>query len=291
MIELPAIARASLEYRVMLEKVVWISFWVTLAYWLGGALGCAGSGGQDQNYRVLEDDRELFDTEPHEDVDPGPASALEPPAVRDPVEPQGPHQAPPNAPLAARYALLVGETEAPAVATVSASGSGPSLLGVDRSHWEKTTIGPAIGDTEHLPTYFQDRGLWEPQPNPTTVMNDPDADPDTWLNAALDNPKAGSWSGSNAGGLVVQPVKFSFDVVTLPIRMLFKPPWTTERTVPGRQVRTSPWREEQHDLARPGAEAIDVSESRLQRRDHHRYDLRYDGAPQPTRRRHSTHRP
>jgi len=50
----------------MPSKIIWLAMLFTLVYWLGNAGGCA-SQSDDQNYRLLEEDRPMFD--PRHDTD------------------------------------------------------------------------------------------------------------------------------------------------------------------------------------------------------------------------------
>lgn len=60
----------------MSGKIIWLAMLVTLVYWLGSIGGCATSG-SNQNYRILEEDTPMFDTDPDADT---PGAAMVPAA-------------------------------------------------------------------------------------------------------------------------------------------------------------------------------------------------------------------
>ncbi len=107
--------------------------------------GCASSG-QDQNYKMLQEDRPMFDTRPDR-TQPGESRVpvapesqayfLAAPAPEEPAkaqlqpttQPAGDHPDPATA-SAVREALLV-------------PGVKPSVTGLDRSHWPTVVVTPA----------------------------------------------------------------------------------------------------------------------------------------------------
>lgn len=167
----------------MPRKIAWIAFWMTMMYWLGGFWGCAAPG-DDQNYKMLDEDESMFETEPpalqsreeiakelgialaelpaspHDEAgEAGIAAAVdeesETVAVPDEIEPSATEPPAATTPLA----------EAPQPATdtyadVSVVETEPSIFGLDRSHWGTMMVSPSDGRTSHNPVYFSDIDLW-----------------------------------------------------------------------------------------------------------------------------------
>ena len=203
----------------MIEKGLWISFWITLAYWFGGALGCA-SQGQDQNYKVLDEEPRTYD---HNGA-----------SARDE-----------SSALAQRYALLIGEDTAdevppeahaeptplppapvpandvpptpPEEMQVSVPAAGPAAVpaaaapseevaadGLDRSHWPKIKTGPIDANTTHAPVYFRDKPLWRAEPTVTHILAE--GQEDAALREAISHGQSDNLNDTNLWQLVVQPV-------------------------------------------------------------------------------------
>jgi hypothetical protein len=275
----------------MNRKILWLSFWVTVTYWLGGVVGCAGRG-ESQNYKALEDDHrprmepeqpEYLESgqsaaprspdeqsvleslaaairenraadeakgervalaqaqveqpaEPGEPGEPGGGDAAQPqpvdppapPTVIEPAPPDAPDAVdappPPDAPDAPAPRDVLDITEPPGDAA-TAPPTGPSLNGLDRSHWPRIVVGPAVGVTVHNPVYFQDV-LLEPDARPVTRAGDVPAQ----IDSALSGRKAHTWSARTGADLVVQPVKYGLDMLLLPVKAVLDLPWSDART-------------------------------------------------------------
>jgi hypothetical protein len=181
----------------MSSKVAWIAFFVTLVFWLGQAGGCA-SNGDEQNYKLLEEDRPMFNTEP------GGGAEADAPAQMN--------------------ATATAEA-APAATVESASVAHPasddqqSVTGIDRSQWGKVTVSPELGETHHWPHYFNDLALETPRTLDVT------AEPMVSLHQAMSGTDAAPLTLINGVGTVVQPLKFAFDIAALPVYMVLTPPW------------------------------------------------------------------
>ena len=218
----------------MSGKVVWIAFWMTMTYWIGGFWGCAAPG-DDQNYKILEEDEVQFQTEPSNlqsrqdiaqqlgltlvvadetasekvttaDEVPTTADHPEPGASEHPTaEPSEEVPAPTNRPIAPELR--------------------PSLAGLDRSHWAQMIIGPSSGTTYHHPIYFTDIDLIK---TPSEVQADDRIDDeahDAALVRSVDGAKTGNLAHSaNALGLIVQPAKFGLDLLFWPVNAVRHPP-------------------------------------------------------------------
>ncbi len=200
----------------MNRKTLWIVFWMTIVYWLGGAFGCAGPG-EEQNYKVLEEDQPKFQTEP----DPASSShQAAPPAAQAAAEHQ-PDSTVPTAPP--------GRTDYPSEPTPPSVGLPPALtpsvIPLDRSYWRRQVVGPADGITHHNPIYFSDLPL-----DPEHLPADQQAELETRLRSVLEGAKAGNWNPTNAAGLVLQPGKFVWDVGAGAISQPIKPFFADDHT-------------------------------------------------------------
>ncbi|MBI1338565.1 MAG: hypothetical protein GC164_16600 [Phycisphaera sp.] len=174
-------------------KAVWIMIGITMALWLGGALGCASQDHPDQNYKTLEEDRPQF-----QPPDSGGAAPVE-----------------------------------STTATAQTDAEGPSLVGVDRSHWDKTTVGPDDGVTHHHPVYFKDCPIQHDEIDrlPIVQLDAPGSDPEAAYRDALSGERAG-WllDGKNILGAFTQPVKFGFDLGTWPVHAVIQHPYSDVTT-------------------------------------------------------------
>lgn len=62
----------------MPQRIVYLAVMFTLAYWLGNVVGCSSNQIENDNYKLLEEDRPMFETKPNMS-DPGAAA----PAIND----------------------------------------------------------------------------------------------------------------------------------------------------------------------------------------------------------------
>lgn len=187
-------------------KIIWLTAFVTLAYWLGSIAGCSAPG-ENQNFRILEEDTPMFDTSP----DPERPGAAEAPAPKD-------QQA---AGAATTDELSVTVEAAPVVTaapkaettdvTETVAETEPSVTGLDRSHWARIATGPDIAQIAAQPYYFEDWPLEEIRNKGTEAQ-------------PLDCPDAVGWDMTNLYSTFAQPVKFSLDLVMLPVRICTDPP-------------------------------------------------------------------
>jgi len=153
--------------------------------------GCA-SRGDDQNYRVLQDDTPILQRE-----------TGEPRSQRHDEQ--------------AMYfvALQDDVTVNPIVPQANADPSGV----MDRSHWSATYAGPADGRTWHGPVYFKDRRYYVESPDVLA-----EGTRQRQIEAALEDGR-GTLSAVHVTGLVVEPINFALGIVLLPARMVLTPPW------------------------------------------------------------------
>lgn len=172
------------------------------------ASGCA-SKGNDQNYRMLEEDQERFETEPRSMSDAtvvyGQFSAEPRSSVRTDDE--------------SREQSRVFEVETNATTIQDAA---PSLDGLDRSHWESAEIPPHRRTMTVQRHYFEDYTTYASRPGrPTLPLQS-----DEQVLATLGPAEAENLSGRNLFDMVGQPVELAFDLVLFPARLVLTPPWT-----------------------------------------------------------------
>jgi len=200
------------------HKVLWISFWATMVFWLGGAWGCAAVhvplGGDDTRPAAAADTD--MPTEAQAEIlaraeDPGPVPATAPSLGEMPVE-INPQTAPPM--TAPRW----GE----------ADGSIDSL---DRSDWIATRVVPVAGLVVHHATYHDDlvdEQLWIGSPR-HAVAEEADAVAVQIVRAmADDESRALARRRWMMGAL--NPVKFAADSILMPLHVLAHRPWRREIT-------------------------------------------------------------
>lgn len=183
--------------------------------------GCAVLEAEDQNYRINNEQRDLFNTTPPGNdklnaITPGTDDAM---AVRDYSQPSA-------------YAVASADDAAvtlPAAETAVAApvAQTPSVTGIDRSDWPKLSIGAERGITEHYPTYFADLPR-QPLRQPVDLH----APFDEQAVNALDGAEHAAWmSRGNGVEALVQPLKFVLDMAVMPVKALWlRPIWRNEQT-------------------------------------------------------------
>ena len=204
----------------MTYKARWISFWVTLAYWLGSAGGCANTENQNTIQAIL-------DEHPHQKQ------------VEDNVLEEGAPEPETPQPEAALKVAPESETNPPKAAQTikpsPISETAPSLRGLDRSKWPRIVVGPAQGSTPHGLILFKDL--------PADLGTPKDVEPHyaelnlevvklpaedfSRVNAnatvsqsqileALGDTQPQNWSAQNGAHLLLQPLKVSLDLLAAP---------------------------------------------------------------------------
>ncbi|MCE9590804.1 MAG: hypothetical protein K8S99_09805 [Planctomycetes bacterium] len=187
----------------MRRKILVITFFTTMAFWLG----CAGPGpGEDSNYKELEEDNPKFQTEPNR-----PGSMKPPEAATD-------AQAAAPAPATQTYEAVP--------ITTGLADTMPAPDSLDRSYWERITIAPYSGKTTHPPSYYKEYGLSAKHEKEPTLDDQTEAE----LNATLDGARAGGWNATNSANLFIDSLGWGFDTVALPVRAVMAPPWTKTTT-------------------------------------------------------------
>ncbi|MEX0777295.1 MAG: hypothetical protein WD042_16445 [Phycisphaeraceae bacterium] len=225
----------------MRNKIIWITFWTTISLWLGGLMtGCAGSGQRNENYKVLEEDRPMFSTEPSEGPHVG-ANGQGPMIEKPPVKEASPPEPAPqkstqpgSANDAAQPAALSVAAALPADIVITSTTQAAEIRNpkseirnnagtiIDRRDWPRITLSPYSGKVGHQPVYFHDVRLGNADDlQPFT------GDTVSQFNAALTGHEPENWSADNALAVPLQPLKFAFDLVALPVRMIIDPPWET----------------------------------------------------------------
>ena len=188
-------------------KILWLTAFVTLAYWLGSITGCSAPG-DNQNFKILEEDTPMFDTSPDPDR---PGAALAP-------APEGQQTAEAattdDLPVTIEAAPVVAATE-PQVDTThvkeAVTETEPSVTGLDRSHWARIATGPDSAQMVAQPYYFEDLPLEEIRSQGAETQ-------------PLDCPDAVGWDKANLYSTFAQPVKFGLDLIMLPVHIFTDPP-------------------------------------------------------------------
>lgn len=175
---------------------------MTMAAMVLGGVGACTSSSDEKNYKMLEDDRPMFESE-HKPL--GRASLIE-----------------------ARFASLEDDT----TVTVSADDAPPPTGGqrepvlptafTYRSQWEPVVIGPADGRTAHQPWYFNDCPIGQSHIQP--------ANPEAAFEQYVDDGPGTVFTADNAKAAATQPLKAGLDLLLLPVRAILTPPWTTVHT-------------------------------------------------------------
>ena len=183
----------------MRHKVKWIFFWICMVLWFGNMFGCAAPG-NEQNYK---------------------SSAPEHPSRFERFDSQRTVPVDDEAPGQTVYVADEATPASPAPVAAAVTETGPSLKGIDRSHWPKVKSGPEIGGTRHYPVYFTDYPADRAEGK--VNFNDP---VEAQLTAALSGTKDhGLIDGHHALQLLSQPSKFGLDIILLPYRMVMDAPW------------------------------------------------------------------
>lgn len=225
----------------MRRKILWITFGMTMAFWLG----CAGKDGE-QNYKELENG-------PREPVSPPERSigGPNPAGPRSDATPTGDQRyqettaaEPVRAGIPATDAtrrVEVRVADRPATQPAAASMSDTTMASsdvLDRSGWPRVTVTPAATGLRTHPVYFSD-GIT----GVNTRTLDTTADTDAQLTAVLGGSTAATLHPSNLGESILLPAEFGRDLVLLPIRAIQTFPWELQPargTSPSTAVGASP---------------------------------------------------
>lgn len=182
-------------------KTAWISIWMTVMYWLGGAFGCA------RFQQTIAIDRD-------------------PPSIHGQISQTTDTSEDSNA-----QDDRQGRSEAD-----GASGQ-PSLIGLDRSHWPTITVRPVEGKTSHGPILFEDIPIESSEGDDGDPMSmsfdhsqmnlSTEALSRIYRNvSAIEKSmrqsmiygKAQNWSRTNTAHLFLQPIKTAVDLAAAPVR-------------------------------------------------------------------------
>lgn len=177
----------------MRRKVLWLTFWVTMTFWLGHAWGCAAR------------------TRVQEGRWAGRGPAVDVPTVAE------------NQPTSLGPAAEGAVPRSGPTATAGPEG-GMAAADLPRQDlWPEMVIGPASGVTRHWPVYFQDWEWRRPEAGASSQLMAEQ------LTAAMEAAQADG-AADRAADAVVQAGKFALDLGTLPLKILIEPPWTREVT-------------------------------------------------------------
>ncbi|MCX5658957.1 MAG: hypothetical protein NTW19_04455 [Planctomycetota bacterium] len=112
-------------------------------------------------------------------------------------------------------------------------GVPPSLVGLQRAGWPRVVVTPENGRTQHNPVYFVDAKSWADQFSTATDKQTTEQQ----LTAALDHSSSKTYGDVTTGkgntvDLLLQPFKFAYDLVTLPVNAVIEPPLKRVETPP-----------------------------------------------------------
>lgn len=171
--------------------------------------GCT-SNPEEKNYKLLEEDRPMFDTSDRPTGDARPA---------------GPVMVAWAAPDDAEQIDVISATEVDAEQTPAAAPSTRRVSSefADRTAWEPVVIGPVRSGVRHWPHYFSD---WDYPPG--RQRGDTLSQPDQAFDQVIGDDRHQPLSGRNLAAGAMQMGKFGVDLVALPIRLVLTPPWTTQ---------------------------------------------------------------
>ncbi len=213
------------------KKILWITFWMTMVYWLGGAIGCA-TDGTDENYKILEDNDTKLNSEPYSDatdadltntdmVDSGMPGADTDMDTAAPDTSNVVAPTPPSAP----GALAVDntpQTVEPVGESISTPPPASLTNGMDRSHWNVIHVGPIAGQSAHFPTYARDMNITHDTQRPLATMGFGER-----IESALDGDRPAGYDATNTWATIAQPGKFVVDSLLFPIHVIMDHPFKT----------------------------------------------------------------
>lgn len=201
-----------------MRKTTLLACTAVSAMLIGG--GCA-TRGEDQNYRVLQEDEPILqeNREPRSRAMPlrppfAPSTAFvvyqEEPAGETaqedlPADPYAP-------PLLAEFGVAVPRPN-----------SDPSGV-LRRDHWSTVVVGPEDGTVSHLPIYYEERRLGITYSN---VLEQPTVE--AQLETALASGEV-TFNRVNYINTFTDPIAFAIDTALLPIRAVITPPWRRVET-------------------------------------------------------------
>jgi len=176
----------------MRRKILWVTFWMTMVYWLGQASGCTAAFWQKPS---------------------GSLAAVTTHPTNESTEAPPDHAAVATAPARAEEIDLDGFQE-------QVDAIEPSLRGMDRSHWKPIKTSAAYGTVRHRPIYLLDCAI--PEDDKPLDLDKPESQK---LAAALAGAEASGWNRTNRSSALANPPKFGFDLLTLPIKFIMTPGW------------------------------------------------------------------
>lgn len=265
-------------------KIIWLAMTVTVVYWLGSIIGCTSSG-DNQNFKILEDEPHLLDTTDA----PSQPGAFQMPAPTGEADraaasfvPDANIAAPEVVPdlvpdvaveveatiVAEPVAEVTPEAEAEATAADSATiAAEPVAEATPEAEAETPAAASVTVETEPSldgldrsgwarMTTSADSGVTPVQPHyfedrPLADIRAAAAEPQP-----LGNAEAAGWDRANSRSVVVQPIKFLRDLILLPISIYRDPPRDLQARSPlNRLVRSTVLPSQC-----PAADAIDLAD-------------------------------
>lgn len=222
----------------MWYKVSWLTFWVSMTLWVGTFWGCAAPG-DDQNYRAHADGGGLYERENHDRPrDPeqkgiiaGVQDAIGAAPARNnqsnsSVTDRGPEgeagtEGESGDVVADAVVADATESETEYAGDGLPAETGPSITSLDRSSWKKIKVGVVVGQTTHNPIYYKDCPA-----DRAGARIDFSQSIDDQLAASLDGAGSKQWDKHHSWQVVAQPLKYAFDTIVLPVRVVMQHPWT-----------------------------------------------------------------
>jgi hypothetical protein len=141
---------------------------------------------------------------------------------RDTIPTATAENTPPPAPIQAAYDQVVDRS-----ATV-----GPSLNGLDRSHWGRTVVMPIADPGRSYPRYHHAPTWLGPRSRPAPLVDSGDVEIEA---VRVTSHETNGVECRDWCDLAVQPLRFAADMVLMPVRLVICPPWTavSHRHTPG----------------------------------------------------------
>ena len=221
----------------MRYKVMWLMSWITMTLWLGNISGCStppvSQGVHDDAAADAAIQKEAQEWSkkwrpPADDVQPSQSAATTPVATTSVALTPKAGEATPDevvttpvrcGPMAAGDVCQVCQGE---VACAPHQQQPIVTTTMNRGHWPQMVVKAEAGQTRHWPVYFNDCPVYASQADPAAAPGT-----EASIHAALADDRAAGASFVNMQAVPTQPIKAAFDLVTLPVRAIFNPPWVT----------------------------------------------------------------
>ncbi len=187
----------------MRSKIVWLSFCITMVYWLGGVMGCATSSHDTENYRILNEEKDIFNPSL-------PGNGINDISLTMPI-----------------VQVQLASLDIPQTVIESTTTQKSAVIEATSRNWDHLVTGPDQGITEHLPHHFKDCSFLM-SAREQVDFEQPLTDQ---MNAALADANCQKFQPLDIIAAVGQPAKFAMDVATWPIvAVTLEPLWSPIHT-------------------------------------------------------------